>query len=633
MIRNRYSLYKLFPLFFFIAFFFSDSFAQTISVSGKITASRFPVKNAKITFVNSSDTTVQFSSFTDDNGNYKIDIVTSVESDFTIPSSFSLGQSYPNPFSSSAAIPYGLHKESDVKVTIYDILGRVVRKFNVGRQNVGSHNILWDGRNGVGQKVANGIYFYKFEAGGESQVRKMIFNQNGSGLVPLPSGFTFEKLNKNSAALESDEYSVRIGNGYDTMPYVIEEEYGTVNLKNDTTINFAVSYLPTASVNTENKRQIIRGFGAANIVQWRADMTDSEIETAFGTGDGQLGFSILRIRIQPQSSLWSTNVPTAKKAHEMGVTIVASPWSPPASMKTNNNLVGGELREDAYDDYAAHLNSFVEYMASQGVPVYAVSVQNEPDITVSYESCDWNADQMIKFLRENAPDVGTKVMAPESYQFRRELSDPILNDSLACANLDILAGHIYGGGLAPYPLAEEKGKEIWMTEHLTGSDNQVSPNSWTEAFPVAEEINDVMKSGMSAYIWWYIVRFYGPISDGTANSGQKGDVTKKGYVMSQFSRFIRPGFYRVESETAPFLSGFEVTAYQDPQTKKLVIVAINSSDSQKEYVIRINENVSSFTTYTTSADKNCEMGNNATVSDGKLFFSMEPKSITTLISN
>jgi glucuronoarabinoxylan endo-1,4-beta-xylanase len=172
-----------------------------------------------------------------------------------------------------------------------------------------------------------------------------------------------------------------------------------------------------------------------------------------------------------------------------------------------------------------------------------------------------------------------------------------------------------------------------MTEHLTGSDNQVSPNSWTEAFPVAEEINDVMKSGMSAYIWCYIVRFYGPISDGTANSGQKGDVTKKGYVMSQFSRFIRPGFYRVESETAPFLSGFEVTAYQDPQTKKLVIVAINSSDSQKEYVIRINENVSSFTTYTTSADKNCEMGNNATVSDGKLFFSMEPKSITTLISN
>ncbi len=633
MIRNHFSSYLLYLVVFSIPLFISDSLAQSILVSGKITASRFPVKQAKITFVNNSDTTVQYSTLTDDNGNYKIDIVTSIQDDFTIPSSFTLGQSYPNPFSSSAAIPYGLHNESDVTVTIYDVLGRVVRKFSVGRQTVGPHSIVWDGRNEIGQKVASGIYFYKLEAGSESQVKKMIFNQNGSGLIPLPNSFSFEKLSKNSATQINNEYSVRIGNNDKTMPYVIEKEYGIVNLKNDTTINFAVSYLPTASVTPENKRQIIRGFGAANIVQWRQDMTDSEIETAFGTDEGQLGFSILRIRIQPESNFWSTNVPTAKKAHEMGATIVASPWSPPASMKINNNLVGGELREDAYDDYAEHLNSFVEYMASQEVPIYAVSIQNEPDIKVSYESCGWNADQMIKFLRENKSAVGTKIMAPESYQFKRELSDPILNDSLACANLDIVAGHIYGGGLASYPLAEEKGKEIWMTEHLTGSDNQVSPNSWTEAFPVAEEINDVMKSGMSAYIWWYLVRFYGPISDGTANSGQKGDVTKKGYIMSQFARFVRPGFYRVESETAPFLSSFDVTAYQDPQTKKLVIVAVNSSDSQTEYVIKVNDNVSSFITYTTSASKNCQMGNNISVSDGKLFISMEPKSITTFISN
>jgi len=59
----------------------------------------------------------------------------------------------------------------------------------------------------------------------------------------------------------------------------------------------------------------------------------------------------------------------------MGATIIASPWSPPASMKTNNNLVGGELSEDAYDDYAAHLKSFVDFMANNGVPIYAVSVK------------------------------------------------------------------------------------------------------------------------------------------------------------------------------------------------------------------------------------------------------------------
>ncbi|MGK9477012.1 T9SS type A sorting domain-containing protein [Melioribacter sp. OK-6-Me] len=633
MIRTCFSSYKLYLFIFFLTLFFSTSFAQSITVNGKITASRFPVKQAKITFINKSDTTIQFSTLSDDNGNYRIDILTSVQDDFTIPSSFTLGQSYPNPFSSSTAIPYGLHNENDVTVTIYDVLGRVVRKFNVGRQTVGTHSIIWDGTNGIGQKVASGIYFYKLEAGGESQVKKMIFNQNGSTLVPLQGNFSFEKLNKNSASLMSNEYFVRISNDFNTMPYVIENEYGIVALSNDTTINFYVSYLPTVSINPEIKHQIIRGFGAANIVQWRPDMTDSEIKTAFGTEDGQLGLSILRIRIQPQENMWGTNVPTAKKAHEMGVKIVASPWSPPASMKTNNNLVGGELREDSYDDYAQHLKSFVGYMALQGVPIYAVSVQNEPDITVNYESCDWNAEQMIKFLRENAPAIGTKVMAPESYQFRHVLSDPILMDSLACANLDIVAGHIYGGGLAPYPLAEEKQKEIWMTEHLTYSDSTVNPTSWKLAFPLAKEINDVMKSGMSAYIYWYLVRFYSFISDGEYSSGRKGDVTKKGFIMSQYARFIRPGYYRIQSDIAPIVSSTYATAYIDPDTQKLIIVAINNADEYKENVFRVPISVTSFIPYTTSETINCKAGNTIEVLNGRFIFKMEPKSITTFISN
>ena len=90
-------------------------------------------------------------------------------------------------------------------------------------------------------------------------------------------------------------------------------------------------------------------------------------------------------------------------------------------------------------------------------------------------------------------------MAPESYHFCRQLTDPILNDSAACANLDIVAGHIYGGGLQSYPLAAEKGKEVWMTEHL------ILENDWSAALSTANDINACLSSGMSAYIWWYIV--------------------------------------------------------------------------------------------------------------------------------
>ena len=66
---------------------------------------------------------------------------------------------------------------------------------------------------------------------------------------------------------------------------------------------FSNTYAQSAAViELDNTHQLIRGFGAANIVAWRPDMTDSEIETAFGTGEGQLGFTILRLMIEPTST-------------------------------------------------------------------------------------------------------------------------------------------------------------------------------------------------------------------------------------------------------------------------------------------------------------------------------------------
>jgi glucuronoarabinoxylan endo-1,4-beta-xylanase len=109
-----------------------------------------------------------------------------------------------------------------------------------------------------------------------------------------------------------------------------------------------------AVINLDSTYQMIRGFGAANILQWRLDMTASEIETAFGTGDGQLGFTILRLPIQPEKNLWSTNVPTAKAAYDMGVTIIAAPWDAPAEMLETVGYIH-RVRYDMYDEYAAHL--------------------------------------------------------------------------------------------------------------------------------------------------------------------------------------------------------------------------------------------------------------------------------------
>ena len=96
-----------------------------------------------------------------------------------VPKTTALLPNFPNPFNPETWIPYQLSKPSHVSITIYDIRGNVVRRLDLGQQKTGyytdrSRAAHWDGRNSVGEHVANGIYFYKFEADGVSALRKML---------------------------------------------------------------------------------------------------------------------------------------------------------------------------------------------------------------------------------------------------------------------------------------------------------------------------------------------------------------------------------------------------------------------------------------------------------------------------
>lgn len=604
--------------------------AQSHAVSGQITTSTGPVQYAEVIFIDNSDTTKQVSALTDASGHYQLDVLTSIASNGNQPKSFALGQNYPNPFSTSTAISYQLIKPSNVQVTIYDILGREVRRFSLGVQANGTHGIRWDGRDQLGEKIAPGIYFYRLQAGNETQVRKMIFGTGerhfigarpGTFVPPVP-----QAKDQIAKLLQQNRFTVRIENTDSTSPPITPIQFSNVQVSNDTTLNFAVPL--AVVVHIDSTRQVIQGFGAANIRPWRSDMTVDEINKAFGTGPGQIGFTILRLRVPYSENEFGLNVPTAQMAAAMGVKIIASPWTPPAAMKTNNNIVGGRLRDDSYEAYAAHLKSFADSMASNGVPLYAISVQNEPDVSVTYESCDWNAAEMVRFLRENAPSIGIPVFAPESFNFNKTISDAILNDSVAAANTAFIGGHIYGGGLEPYPLAESKGKEIWMTEHLELT------TDWAGALATGKEIHDCMVAGMSAYIWWYIVRFYGPIYDDDNRrppGTEKGEVSQRGYVMSQYARFVRPGYLRVSATEHPRRDVF-VTAYSGDD--RVVIVALNTGPRSADQTFVVpNAAIRSFTPYVTSGSKNSVQEGDLNVSNGRFTTSLEPASITTFVSD
>jgi glucuronoarabinoxylan endo-1,4-beta-xylanase len=389
----------------------------------------------------------------------------------------------------------------------------------------------------------------------------------------------------------------------------------------------------------DSLRQVIRGFGAANIVGWRPDMTADQIQTAFGNGPGQLGFTIMRLRIPPDSTQFSIDVPSAKLAESLGAKIIATPWTPPAWMKTNNNIVGGSLDTNNYAAFAAHLKAFADTMANNGAPVYAVSVQNEPDFNASYEGCLWNGTQFLNFMKNYAPAVGYPVLMPESASFNHALSDPTLNDSVAASHVAFIGGHIYGATPSSYTLALSKGKEVWMTEYLINgtSGGTNLDTTWSGAIQTAKSINDCMNANMSAYVWWYIVRYYGPIDDGTLG-GVAGTVTKKGYVMSQFARFVRPNSTRVLT-TVPrgslYVTAYKSVALGGTNNSKFVIVALNmgSSSDQTFTLQNIASGTATVTPYVSSKTKNCEQQSDITVSNGTFTATLGDSSITTFVGD
>lgn len=90
-----------------------------------------------------------------------------------LPESVSLQPGYPNPFRERATLTYALPERSEVRLAIYDVLGRRVRVLAEGPVPAGVHQVQWDGRDGGGRPLASGLYFIRLEAGGQQQIRKI----------------------------------------------------------------------------------------------------------------------------------------------------------------------------------------------------------------------------------------------------------------------------------------------------------------------------------------------------------------------------------------------------------------------------------------------------------------------------
>ncbi|MEB2357900.1 glucuronoxylanase [Bacillus pumilus] len=383
-----------------------------------------------------------------------------------------------------------------------------------------------------------------------------------------------------------------------------------------------------ANINVNAERQVIRGFGGMNHPAWIGDLTGPQRDTAFGNGQNQLGFSILRIYVDENRNNWQREVATAKRAIEHGALVIASPWNPPSHMVETFNRNGASakrLRYNQYAAYAQHLNDFVTFMKNNGVNLYAISVQNEPDY--AHEWTWWTPQEILRFMRENAGSINARVIAPESFQYLKNISDPILNDPQALSNMDILGAHLYGTQISqlPYPLFKQKGggKELWMTEvYYPNSDNN-SADRWPEALGVSEHIHHSMVEGdFQAYVWWYIRRSYGPMKE-------DGMISKRGYNMAHFSKFVRPGFVRIDATKSPEPNVF-VSAYKG--NNQVVIVAINKNNAGvNQHFVMQNGTASQASRWITSSNSNLQPGTDLNISGNQFWAHLPAQSVTTFV--
>ena len=327
----------------------------------------------------------------------------------------------------------------------------------------------------------------------------------------------------------------------------------------------------TARINYNDTRQRIDGFGASSA--WMSGtLATSTADLLFSTNTG-VGLSLLRTRIAPDGTTWEGNI--AQQAQARGARIWSTPWSPPVAYKDTNTVNGGHFVSSAAN-FQGYANLLAKYVAnlktSHGIQLHALSIQNEPDMSIWYESCIWTAQQFHDFLPYldaalTASNVGsTKIMLPESMHWQFSHATNAMNDATTSNLVDILAGHNYGSSAAPVTqFGTPCPKTLWETEHYFGSDDGI-----TNGLALAEEIHSFMTvAEANAYhYWWLTGSGNGSLANDPANPA------KRLYTMGNYSRFIRPEFYRVGvTNTSTAL----VSAFKDPASSNFVIVAANNS--------------------------------------------------------
>jgi glucosylceramidase len=392
--------------------------------------------------------------------------------------------------------------------------------------------------------------------------------------------------------------------------------------------------IPTISIDKSKTYQQMDGFGfaltggSAMLINKMSTASQTDLlKELFGTSKDDIGTSYLRISIgasdlddhvfsyddlaagETDANLEKFSlvndqnalIPVLKKilAINPHIKILGSPWSPPAWMKTNDSTKGGHLKPEYYHTYSQYFIKYIKGMAANGIPIDAITIQNEPLNPKNNPSMVMEAVEQAVFIKNNlGPDfrgakIKTKIILYDHNADRPDYPITILNDPEAKKYVDGSAFHLYGGKIEALSEVHNAhpDKNLYFTEEWVGAPGNLKENM---RFHIKDLIIGAPRNWSRNVIEWNLAADQNqePHTPGGCDRCL-GAITINGnnitrnsayYIIAHASKFVSPGSKRIASN---YFDELPNVAFLTP-AGKVVLIVYNDAKVAQTFNIKLN---------------------------------------------
>jgi glucosylceramidase len=281
--------------------------------------------------------------------------------------------------------------------------------------------------------------------------------------------------------------------------------------------------------------------------------------------------------------------------------IMATPWSPPGWMKSSDSLIKGQLLKSSYPALAKYFVTFVQAYAAEGVPIYAITMQNEPLFSPpDYPGTLISAEEQTTFIRDHLGpafrDSGltTKIMVFDHNWDLISYASTVLSDPKTASLVAGTAVHCYGGTVGAQTQLKNQfpDRDIWETE--------CSGGSWQPGNLLTQQVGLVIgttRNWAKSVVLWNLAldQNNGPYIGGcktcrglvtidTRTVPSTTALTVDYVALGQASKFVSPGAYRIDSNSLEG-TGLQNVAFRNPDGS-IVLLALNSGGAPASFGVR-----------------------------------------------